>query len=72
MAKTREVKEGEVYLPRRCSRYTFRRVVGVREGRVCYSAGGDHNHWCSLASFRRAVKPEPVTQEQVATIAGTI
>ena len=59
MARARQIKEGEVYLPRKAGRSKFRRVVGIVEGVVCYSSGGDTLHYCSLKAFKRGTRPEP-------------
>lgn len=59
MPRKREIKEGEVYLPRRGGRSKFRRVVGIVDGVVCYCSGGDTLHYCSLRAFRRSTRPEP-------------
>ena len=59
MAAKREVKEGEVYLPRKGGRSKFRRVVGIVDGVVCYCSGGNTLHYCSLRAFKAATRPEP-------------
>lgn len=28
-----------------------RRVIHVQDGRVCYSNGGNTNHWCNIETF---------------------
>lgn len=30
---------------------TMRRVVAVRDGRVCYSTGSNTNRWCNVRTF---------------------
>ncbi len=37
-------------------RHSHRRVVAVFQDRVCYSAGGDKNHFCKVKTFQRWVR----------------
>lgn len=59
MPAKREIREGDVFLPRKGGRSKFRRVVGVVEGVVCYCSGGNTLHYCSLKAFKAATQSKP-------------
>lgn len=56
--RRREPVEHDVY---RRGDSGFRRVVAVRDGRVCYSTGGDRNRWCDLRTFLKWINGRTIT-----------
>lgn len=47
-----ELKEGDVWYAKKFSaRHKVRRIVGIRDGLVFFSAGGDRIHHVKRASF---------------------
>lgn len=51
----RAINEGGVYWARSPNAHRrFRRVIQVLNGKVFYSAGGDKNYCCTLASFKKS------------------
>ena len=58
MKKSEPIEIGRVYYPKLMNtkaRSSHRRVVGIHNGMVAYSDGGNVNKFCSEKSFRRAV-----------------
>lgn len=53
MGAKRKIEVGQVFYPKDsvASRYSFRRVVGVVNGRIFYSVGTDKIFSCSRLSF---------------------
>lgn len=40
----------------------MRRVIAVKDGRVCYSTGGNTNRWCNLKTFMTWLR-KPTTKK---------
>ena len=60
MTAKREIVPGRVYVARRKSGRSFRRVISVIGNWVLYSSGGDRNYSCTLRAFKRATLPQTV------------
>lgn len=56
----RAIHENDVYYKESRDHTTMRRVIFIRDGRVCYSTGGAHNRWCDIARFRKWLRAPDV------------
>ena len=55
--KESDLKEGKVYYPRLLrlnTKYKYRRVVAIRNGKVVFCCGDDQLYSCSIKAFLQA------------------